>query len=73
MGFSPPRSTIVFFLAVSPAATTLSHVAENGDKETVRVTMTVNADGSRTSHEFDAANKKATALTTEKTVRCTRK
>jgi hypothetical protein len=37
---------------------------DNTDKDTVRVTVSLNADGSRTSYRFDKANKKATAITT---------
>jgi YD repeat-containing protein len=51
--------TTVFFVAISGA-----QVANNSDQNPVRVTVTLNADGSRTSYEFDTAHKKATAVTT---------
>ena len=55
------RSTILFlFLACSAVA----QVADDQAKEAVRVTMTLNADGSRTTYQFDPANKKAAAITT---------
>jgi len=47
-----------------PAAIALGQVAENSDKEPVRVTVSLNAGGSRTTYRFDRPNKKATALTT---------
>ncbi len=58
-----PRSTstILFFFALFFALTAAAQVLENPDKDTVRVTVTMNADGSRTSYQ---ANKKATAVTT---------
>ncbi len=43
----------------------LSQVAPPNDADAVRVNITMNADGSRTSYQFDPANHKATAVTTE--------
>jgi len=63
MGFSFLRFFIPLALATTPVATALSQA--NPD-DTVRVTMTVNADGSHTSYQFDPANHRATAVTTEK-------
>jgi hypothetical protein len=59
-----PISTISFPAAVFFAAIALGLVAENSDKEPVRVTVSLNAGGSRTTYRFDRPNKKATALTT---------
>jgi hypothetical protein len=64
MPLPPLRSTITFSAAIFFAAITVGQVAENPDKETVRVTVSLNADGSRTTYRFDRPNKKATALTT---------
>ena|ERR1700730_12515841 len=58
------RSTITLLAAVFIAAVGYPQVANNSDQNAVRVTITLNADGSRTSYEFDAAHKKATAVTT---------
>lgn len=49
---------VIFFATIA-----IAQVADNQDKEAVRVTMTVNADGSRTTYQFDPATKKATAVT----------
>ena len=59
-----PISTISFPAAVFFAAIALGQVAENSDREPVRVTVSLNAGGSRTTYRFDRPNKKATALTT---------
>jgi hypothetical protein len=64
MPLPPLRSSITFSAAIFFAAITVGQVAENPDKETVRVTVSLNADGSRTTYRFDRPNKKATALTT---------
>ena len=54
----------LFLLAASCCAQTPS------PSDLIRVTVSVNADGSRTTYEWDTANHKATATTTEgKTVR----
>src|SRR5947207_226511 len=58
------RSIITLSTAVFLTVAVLGQVADNTDKETVRVTVSLNADGSRTSYRFDQANKKATAVTT---------
>jgi hypothetical protein len=64
MPLPPLRSSITFSAAIFFAAITVGQVAENPDKETVRVTVSLNADGSRTTYRFDRPNKKATAFTT---------
>jgi hypothetical protein len=64
MPLLPLRSTITFFPAIFFATIAAGQVAENPDNETVRVTVSFNADGSRTTYRFDRPNKKATALTT---------
>jgi hypothetical protein len=53
-------------LVLTATIPAFSQVENGTDKQTVRVTMTVNADGSHTSYQFDPANGKATAVTTEK-------
>lgn len=58
------RSIITLSTAVFLAVATFGQVADNTDKETVRVTVSLNADGSRTAYRFDQAAKKATAVTT---------
>lgn len=58
------NQSITFSAAIFLAAIALGQVAENTDKETVRVTVSLNADGSRTAYQFDQPNKKATAVTT---------
>jgi len=58
------RSTITFSLTVLLVTAAFAQVADNTNNETVRVTVSLNADGSRTSYRFDQANKKATAVTT---------
>lgn len=65
MPLPPLRSSITFSAAIFFAAITVGQVAENPDKETVRVTVSLNADGSRAAYRFDRPNKKATALTTD--------
>ena len=37
-----------------------------GSNDSIRVSVTLNEDGSRTSYQFDPANHKATATTTER-------
>lgn len=59
------RSAITFSTTVFLAVAALGQVADNTDKETVRVTVSLNADGSRTTYRFDQAAKKATAVTAE--------
>ena len=56
------KLSITFSAAILSAAIALGQVAQNPDKETVRVTVSLNADGSRTTYRFDRPNKKATAL-----------
>jgi hypothetical protein len=58
------RSTITFSFVVFLALTHAAQVLDNTDKETVHVTVSLNADGSLMSYRFDQANKKATAITT---------
>lgn len=50
---------------VSLASVASAQVAPPDDSDAVRVNVTVNADGSRTTYQFDNANHKATAVTTE--------
>ena len=57
------------FLAISLCALAFTNVArgqlqDRATTEPVRVTLSVNPDGSRTSYEFDPANRKAVATTT---------
>ena len=57
------RSTITFSTAIFFAAIGVGQVTDT-DKETGRVSVSLNADGSRTSYRFDQTHKKATAVTT---------
>jgi hypothetical protein len=58
------RLIITFSAVVFLAVIASAQLLDNTDKETMRVTVSLNADGSRTSYRFDQANKKATAITT---------
>jgi hypothetical protein len=58
--FRPMR---LWFLAF--ATSVLAQTAPTNDSAAVRVNVTVNPDGSRTTYQFDTANHKATAITTE--------
>jgi len=49
-------------LGVAPSIN--AQLQDRGAAETVRVTVSVNEDGSRTSYQFDPANRKAEATTT---------
>lgn len=57
------RSTLTLGLTIFLQAIALAQVLDN-DRNSVRVTVTLNADGSRTSYQFDPSHKKATAVTT---------
>jgi len=50
------------FVGTSPA-----QLQDRGASDAIRVTLSVNQDGSRTSYEFDDANRKAVAMTTSAT------
>lgn len=59
------RSTITLGLLLLSLAAGFSQALPPSDTDAVRVSITVNADGSRTAYEFDQAHRKATATTTE--------
>lgn len=50
---------------MSLAATAAAQTAPPGNNDSIRVSVTVNPDGTRTSFQFDTANHKATAMTTD--------
>lgn len=70
--FSPPLdcgmqrySLGIFFLAaLALVCPSKGQLAESGPSDAIRVTLSVNADGSKTAYEFDSANHRATATTT---------
>ena len=62
------ESHIRFYTVLTVAITTLTTICrgqllDSAATDTVRVTVSINQDGSRTTYEFDAANHKATATT----------
>jgi hypothetical protein len=59
------RSTITLGLCFLSLAVAFSQALPPSESEAVRVNVTVNADGSRTTYEFDPPHRKATATTTE--------
>jgi hypothetical protein len=62
----PSKSWLIAFaFALLCASVVNAQLLEDEKKDTIRVTVTINPDGSRTSYEFDGANHKATATTTE--------
>lgn len=54
----------ILFCAAISAIASQAQVLEHAANDPVRVTVSVNQDGSRTAYEFDSAKKKATATTT---------
>jgi hypothetical protein len=62
--FFPPPVAALLALGLFPTLA-FSQVLEASPPEAVRVNVTLNSDGSRTVYEFDAANHKATATTTD--------
>src|SRR4051794_37800121 len=54
------RVAAAFFLVVAPC-----FAQTPSPSDVVRVTVSMNADGSRTTYEWDTANRKATATTTD--------
>ena len=56
----------IFFLAISFSASSIfAQTAEPNSNDTIRVTVSLNADGSRTVYQFDNAKHEATATTTD--------
>ena len=73
-GYSQRVSSIRFFLCVSTigsflvtlfAANVSAQLIDDNRKDTIRVTVTINGDGSRTVCQFDNEHHKATATTSE--------
>jgi hypothetical protein len=60
-----PLLPMRFFLFAFLATSVLAQTAPPNDSNAVRVNVTVNPDGSRTTYQFDTPNHKATAITTE--------
>jgi YD repeat-containing protein len=60
------RARLLRFLLVGAALSASFAQSESPTPETVHVTVSMNADGSRTVYEFDAARHRATATTTGK-------
>jgi hypothetical protein len=60
-----PRSLLVAIAAFFCLTTSLlAQATPNGSEQPVRVSVTVNPDGTRTSYQFDPAHRQATATTT---------
>ncbi len=56
---------LAFLAVLSPCASTLAQAQQGpAGGDSIRVTMSLNEDGSKTVYETDAANRKATATTT---------
>jgi hypothetical protein len=64
MKLSPVRSTIGCALLLCAAKIAFSQSPERPENGAVRVTVSMNTDGSRTVYEFDGAQHKAIATTT---------
>jgi len=64
MKLSPVQSTIGCALLLCAAKIAFSQSPERPENGDVRVTVSMNADGSRTVYEFDGTQHKATATTT---------
>lgn len=64
----PTRSVLalLFFLPAFLATRLTQAQADSSPNDSVRVSVTLNEDGSRTSYQFDPANHKAIATTTER-------
>jgi YD repeat-containing protein len=60
------RSVVAISLMLAAFAPTLRAQPPSPSPEAVRVTVSMNADGTRTTYEFDASNHRATATTTSK-------
>jgi len=60
------RNPAVFIAAVMAGASLARSESQAPEREAVRVTVSLNADGSRTIYEFDSLQHKATATTTAK-------
>src|ERR1044072_8999711 len=60
----PRPSLPLLALAFIASATSLRAQPASPAPDAVRVTVTMNADGTRTTYQFDAPNKRATATTT---------
>ena len=60
-----PLLPMRFILFAIFATSVLAQTAPPNDTDAVRVNVTVNPDGSRTTYQFDTANHKATAITIE--------
>lgn len=61
-----PRLAPLLFLVIIATASIAHSQLASPDSEAVHVTVSLNADGSRTVYSFDTANRKATATTTGK-------
>jgi YD repeat-containing protein len=62
-----PRLICALLLAVSPGSPgRIQAQLATATPDTIRVTVSMNADGTRTTYEFDAAHHRATATTTTK-------
>ncbi len=59
-----PRSTILFALLLATAQIGLSQAVDKTDNDAVRVTVSINPNGSRTVYKFQDAEHKASATTT---------
>lgn len=66
MRFPARTAPLVYAASLLLVAVASAQLPETSPPEAVRVNVTLNSDGSRTVYEFDSANHKATATTTEK-------
>ena len=56
--------SLILFVTAVPRIAILAQVAPNDSDQPVRVNVTVNPDGTRTTYQFDQAHRQATATTT---------
>jgi hypothetical protein len=66
MRFPARTAPLVYAASLLLVTVASAQLPETSPPEAVRVNVTLNSDGSRTVYEFDSANHKATATTTEK-------
>jgi len=65
MKFFEPRLTLVFALVLCGSKIGLSQTSDQTSSDSVRVTVSMHPDGSRTVYKFDNAQRRAVATTTD--------
>ncbi|HXX41447.1 MAG TPA: hypothetical protein VEI58_04195 [Chthoniobacterales bacterium] len=65
MNFPLTRSATSWMIVLVATFTSSAQPLDDNNKDTVRVTVTINPDGSRTTYEYDNPNHRATATTNE--------